>query len=152
MGVVVWNTWTHLAELREHLEHFMRESSPEQLATGRGADCGYVWRPSADVYETAEGFTILLELPGVAKDAIAVECQDNVLRVYGERRFERDSRDPEGGRYLAVERCHGPFARQFQLPRNVDEAGVVASLDDGVLTLTVPKAKPVNVRKRIEVE
>lgn len=100
------------------------------------------WTPAADVRETEEAVTVDLELAGLKKEDIEVSLEDGVLKVSGERTFERDA---EKESYQRVERFYGKFSRAFRLPRNVDGTKVKASFTDGVLSLVLPKsdeAKP----------
>lgn len=146
MAIVHWNPWSGLDDLRDKLDRIL---AGEAARPGRG-DCGYVWQPASDVYETETGFVIQIELPGVRKNEIIIEIKDRVLLVYGERRFEREA--VGAGAYQALERCYGPFARRFLLSKGLDENAASASLEDGVLTLVVPKAQNEGGGRRIVVE
>lgn len=88
------------------------------------------------------------ELPGMDADDIAIEVEDNVLTIKGERRFEEVVEDE---RYYRVERRFGSFQRSLALPQGVDAEGIVAGYDDGILTITVPKLEE-EKPKRIEVK
>ncbi|HEX8441222.1 Hsp20/alpha crystallin family protein [Archangium sp.] len=91
--------------------------------------------PAADIYETAEGITLLVDLPGHDPKAIEVKVENDTLTLKSERKVERT--DKEGARRL--ERSFGVYARSFVLPRTVDASKVEARYDNGVLTLTVPR-------------
>jgi HSP20 family protein len=96
------------------------------------------WPPVADVVETADGYVVELELPGVGPEDFTVHARGSELVVRGERRPAASSR-PEA--FHRVERRHGPFARGFRLPQDVDADGVTAHLADGLLRLVLPKAR-----------
>jgi HSP20 family protein len=94
------------------------------------------WVPAVDLYETADHYTIAVELPGLNHDDFRIAVQDGKLVLRGQRR----PRQAAGEQFHRVERGHGPFARSFALPHPVDEKGITADLRAGILTITVPKA------------
>jgi len=93
--------------------------------------------PAVNVFETKEAFVYKAEVPGLAEGDVGVHVEDDALLLRGERKSDV----PEG--YTVHLRERGPiaFARKFPLPGRVDAEGVSASLKDGVLTVTLPKAK-----------
>ena len=100
---------------------------------------GASFAPSADVHETALGFELSFDLPGIPKDDIKIELNDGVLTISGERKADRKERDDEG-RWI-TERSFGRFERSFRFPVEVDGEKVKAACKDGVLTLTIPKSE-----------
>jgi HSP20 family protein len=105
------------------------------------------WAPAVDILETAEAYVVKAELPGVPKDAVHITVENNVLTLKGERKLEKDVTKEN---YHRIERTYGAFARSFSLPTRVDHDGVEAKFDQGVLTITVPKAAEAKP-KRIEI-
>jgi HSP20 family protein len=91
--------------------------------------------PLADVEETEDGYTIELELPGIKKEDIDISLAGRRLTVSGERK-EKERKGVLRRRTRSV----GRFYFEVTLPGDVDESGVTASLDQGVLTMRVPKA------------
>jgi len=81
-------------------------------------------------------------------DDIQIEVEDNVLTIKGERKFEEEV---DEGRYYRVERRFGSFQRSLALPQGVKADEIVAGYEDGILTLTAPKA-PEQKSQRIEVK
>ena len=95
------------------------------------------WVPVADVLETPDTYIVEIELPGLGRDEIEIQAQADQLVVRGERRASRTTR-PEV--FHRLERRHGPFARAFRFPEEVEPDRVGAEFADGLLRLSVPKA------------
>ncbi|CBH25092.1 HSP20 family protein [Salinibacter ruber] len=117
---------------------------------GRGGDddTSTVWAPRTDLSETDDAFRIRLDVPGMTKDDIAINLQNNTLTVSGERSSERQKDSEE---YVRVERAFGNFHRTFTLPDAVDPDRVEATYDEGVLTINVPKTEK-STRRQIEIQ
>lgn len=102
------------------------------------------WTPPVDIQETEEGYKLQAELPGLTKEDIQITLENNVLRLSGERTFEKDVKKES---YHRIERTYGNFTRSFALPHQVNAEGVQAAFENGVLTVTVPKAEQAKPRK-----
>ncbi|PTL76414.1 Hsp20/alpha crystallin family protein [Vitiosangium sp. GDMCC 1.1324] len=98
--------------------------------------------PPADIYETAEGITLQVDLPGHDPKAIEVKVEHDTLTLKSERKVERSDKD--GARRL--ERSFGVYTRSFVLPRTVDASRVEARYENGVLTLTLPRREEARPR------
>jgi HSP20 family protein len=103
------------------------------------------WMPPVDVFETPEQYVVTAEVAGLSRNDIQVHIQDGRLVLRG----ERPPRDSGSARFERVERGHGRFSRAFVLPHAVDVAEISAELENGVLTVVVPKAFE---RRRIDVQ
>ncbi len=101
------------------------------------------WTPPVDLYETAGGFVLTAELPGLSRDAIEIHAEESRICIRGERVAGHVSCE----QYHRVERGHGRFSRTFLLPEPIDTEGVTADLKDGLLTVTIPKAGGHGARK-----
>lgn len=116
---------------------------------GLGERVAEFFAPSADASATDERYEINIELPGVKPDDIHVEVHENVLTVRGEK---RETREEKGKTWYFSERRFGSFNRSFRLPPDVQADDVEASVNDGVLTLSIPKPKPsARAPRKIEV-
>ncbi|WP_168407686.1 Hsp26/alpha crystallin family protein, partial [Acinetobacter indicus] len=92
-----------------------------------------------DWKETPEAHLFKADLPGVKKEEVKVEVEDGrILKISGERRKEKEEKTDTWHR---VERSSGKFLRRFRLPENAKVEEVKAGLENGVLTVTVPKVE-----------
>ena len=90
-----------------------------------------------DWKETQEAHVFKADLPGLRKEEVKVEIEDDrVLQISGKRNVEKEEKNDTWHR---VERSSGEFTRRFRLPENAKVDGVRASMENGVLTVTVPK-------------
>lgn len=120
MSVVRWDPLQDLVSWHDRL----RRSAGE--TTG--------WTPLVDVYETAEAYLIVVELPGLGSDDFDVQATDEQVTIRG-RRGGR----PGDGRYIHVERGHGSFSRTFSFPQRLLVPDIAADFREGLLTVTIPK-------------
>ena len=107
------------------------------------------WTPSVDIFETQNELVVKADLPEVKQEDIAINLENGVLSLKGERKFER--KEDKAG-YHRMERGYGSFARNFAIPETVDPEKVQAAFKDGVLTVTLPKkeiAKPRAIKVNI---
>ena len=119
-------------------ESFLNEAAQGEEVSNRN------WVPPVDIQETEEGYRLQAELPGLTKEDIDITLENNVLRLSGERKFERDVKKES---FHRVERTYGTFSRAFSLPQQVNAEGVQAGFENGVLTILVPKAEQAKPRK-----
>lgn len=115
------------------------------FAAGQGPGQGAALRPSIDVDETPQAYTVTAELPGLAEKDIEVELRDNALVISGEKRSERNEED--GGRRWS-ERSFGRFERVIPFDAEVDADKVQAACRNGVLTVTLPKNEKARDKSR----
>jgi len=104
---------------------------------------GRYYVPYADIYETDEALSVVMEMPGVEKKELSVALENDVLRVDGRIDFSKY----EGMEPVYTEYNVGHYTRSFTLSSKIDQEHISAQLDDGVLTLTLPKAKEVQPRR-----
>ncbi len=100
--------------------------------------------PRVDVVETDKEVRISAELPGMTEDDVELSVDDTTLIIRGEKRTE--SEQQEGNSYR-MERSYGSFRRVVQLPSEVKADKAEAIYNNGVLTVTLPKAETSRVRK-----
>jgi HSP20 family protein len=93
--------------------------------------------PNTDIFETDDALTVIMEVPGVVKDDVEVNVENDVLRVEAKINFANYSElEP-----LYTEYNVGHFARSFTLSNRLDQQQISAQLEDGVLTLVLKKAR-----------
>lgn len=131
-----------MTTLRDELDRMFRT-----MGWGRDAVPAGGWSPELDIEETDEAYVLHVELPGVKADDIEVGLDEDLLTIDGTRDFY-DEREADG--FRRIERRFGSFHRAVRLPSKVDAASIRADHQDGMLTVTVPKA-PETRPHRIEV-
>jgi HSP20 family protein len=107
------------------------------------ARTGWLWHgfsPEADIRESADGYLIELDLPGLTEKDVEITLEGHHLTVKGERKA------PEVDGYNRRERGYGRFERVFHLPDDSDPARIEAKAKNGVLTVNVPKAESAKPR------
>ena len=101
--------------------------------------------PAIDVSEDEGAYLVKAELPGVAREDLDVTIKDGVLSINAERKKEK--KNDKDGRVIREERYYGKFVRSLRLGSDVDESGIEAHYEDGVLNLSLPKTAEVKPRK-----
>lgn len=95
---------------------------------------------AVDIKETDKGFTLKADFPGLKKEDISVTVDNSVLTLSAEHKEEKEEK--EKGKVIRQERRYGKYTRSFSLGSGVDEKGITAQFEDGVLTLDIPRAEP----------
>ncbi len=136
MALVRWEPFRELAALQNEMGRLMNQLGTGSGALGGNGQSSSTWLPAVDVWETESELVLSFDLPGIPQDKLAIELDDNVLTVSGER--ER-TQQHEGDRFYRYERRYGTFARSVSLPQGVNEDAIKADYRDGVLEIHVPK-------------
>ncbi len=138
MAIIRWDPFREMTQLQNRFDRLFEAVGGRQES----------WLPAVDVFDTQDAVVLKAELAGMNPDDIQIEVEDNVLTIKGERKFE-EKVDEE--RYYRVERRFGSFQRSLALPQGVKSDQIDAAYDEGILTVTVPKAEQ-EKPKRIEVQ
>ena len=131
-----WDPLRDLVVLQERMNRLF-EDATKQRSGDEAADEQEIeradWSPAADVYNREQEYLIMLDLPGIEREALDISLDNNRLSVRGVRTIEKNA----GQR---LERRHGRFLRRFgPLPTAVDQSGISAEYKDGVLVIRLPK-------------
>src|SRR5260370_20422111 len=130
------------APMEEEQELTVREKK-ELVAKEDKTVPGRYYVPYADIYGTDGGVAVVMEMHGVEKKRLNVALENDVLRVDGQIDFTKyEEMEPVYTEYNV-----GHYARSFTLSNKIDQEKISAQLEDGVLTLTLPKAKQAQPKK-----
>ncbi|MCK0769609.1 Hsp20/alpha crystallin family protein [Chromohalobacter canadensis] len=119
----------------------------QNVATTRQAQEQRTLLPAVDIYEEDEALHVIADMPGVTRDALHIEVDDNVLTLEGEISFDM----PEDITASYAEVQGQRFSRRFTLSQEVDSEAIRAELRDGVVYLLLPK-RDTHRRRRIEIQ
>ena len=100
-------------------------------------------KPATALVEAADGFYIYMDIPGIAKEDLIIDLNEDEIKVSGKTRYPA----PEGEKLLHVEFGNGEYYRGFTLSHIVDKAQIKATVKNGVLELHLPKAEKAQPRK-----
>lgn len=126
--------------LRDEMDHLLTRFSDDW-------NSGWLtqgFEASLDLSETNDKIEVHLDVPGIKPEEIDVEVSGNQLRITGERKEEQEEK---GKTFHRVERRSGSFSRTVTLPCDVKEDAIEACCDNGVLTISLPKAEAVKCHK-----
>lgn len=128
------------------MEKTAKELEPRPKQELKGAEAtrpGRTFAPAVDIFETDEAITVLADMPGVRADGLTVDLRENVLTIDGR------IADVEGTKEQILLREYetGDFRREFRVTNLIDQERIDATLTDGVLRLTLPKAEAARPRK-----
>jgi HSP20 family protein len=136
-----WEPFTQLEDVHRQMDRLFDDF----MNRGPLAARGDAWSPLVDIEETEEAWIVEADVPGAKREDITLELQGDELAVHGEIK-ERE----RVGILRRRTRRTGQFDYHVRLPGDVDESGIDASLDGGVLTVRVPKSERAR-RRRIEI-
>lgn len=143
------NPFEELERFFDRLGHQFEETSEAWTPDGPFGGWSSAFESMAvDVVETDAEFVVSVDLPGFDRDAVDVRVTDHTLRIDAER---EERTEDEAERYLRRERRSEASHRSIQLPDDVDPDGVTARMNNGVLTVTLPKVE-VEAARTVDIE
>jgi HSP20 family protein len=106
--------------------------------------------PSVDIFEEGDNVVVKAELPGIRKEDIDVNMNDNTVSISGEKKKEEKVKR---NNYYREERSYGTFTRSFRLPTEVQTDKAKASFKEGILEIRIPKTKEaIQKEKKVPIE
>jgi HSP20 family protein len=138
MTIVKWRS-PALSQVERRMQQLFEEPFRLPFIT---EDMG--WTPSVEVTDTDGSIDVTAELPGVSKEDVDVDLENNVLTIRGEKKQQKEEKEKE---HYLFERYYGSFQRSFSLPAPVDESSVKAEFRNGVLKIHLDKAAQVKGTK-----
>ena len=130
-----WNPLQDLMVLQDRMNRLFEDATQRrnQAEATTGDDFERAdWTPAADIYETESGYLIAIDLPGIDREALEIDVDDNRLIVRGTRAVSESKQHRS-------ERPKGKFLRTFSVPGSVDQGKIGAEYKDGVLQIRLPK-------------
>jgi HSP20 family protein len=104
---------------------------------------GQTYEPAVDIWESEQSLVLQADVPGVRKEDVEINLDQDVLTISGRVAID----DYEGLRPLYSEFNVGNFYRRFSLGETIDQSAITADMDEGVLTVTLPKKEKAQPRK-----
>lgn len=146
MAIERWHPLTELMSLRQAMDRLFEDSfvRPSHVLT----TLSQVAAPALDIYQTPKEVVVKAALPGVKPEDVSIDITGETLTIKGESKAEQEVKRED---YLYRERRYGAFSRSVVPPGGLKSDKAEATLEDGVLTLTIPKAEEVKP-KSIEVK
>ena len=135
MSIATLNPW----QVLDQLQHDALRRRAENNTTSNARR----WHPALDITESANGYHILMDIPGIKAENVTIEIEDNQLKITGER--AKQTQDSVKTHHS--ERVVGKFSRLFQLPKDADATQVHASFELGVLAIDIHKQEESKPRK-----
>lgn len=146
--LVRWDPMREAVDLFNEFDRMLDVPRMRAAMSNRMGEEAGPWGLALDVSETEDHYTVEASVPGVNTDDLNITLEDNVLTISGENRVESEVNEPT---YHLRERRYGKFSRSLRFPTLVNADAVTANVDNGVLTLTIPKAEETKP-KRITVQ
>jgi HSP20 family protein len=129
-----WNPLQDLMVLQDRMNRLFEDATQRRnQADGAGDEFERAdWTPASDIYETESGYLIAIDLPGIDRNALEIDMDDNRLVVKGTRAIAESKQHRS-------ERPRGKFLRTYSVPGSVEHAKIAAEYKDGVLQISLPK-------------
>jgi HSP20 family protein len=136
---MLWSDFEELGKWLDPLREFQRFSRAPASSSAPGCDF-----PAINVWTSPDHAVVTTEIPGIVPGAIDLTIADKTLTIRGSRQPEEVK---EGDSYHRRERWHGQFTKTVALPFSVEAASVTASVSNGVLTVSLPRAEAEKPKK-----
>jgi HSP20 family protein len=136
MAIQRWQPFSELMSLRQAMDRLFEDSfvRPSRLLTTLGEAA----TPALDVYQTPNEVVVKTALPGLKSEDIDIDITGDTLTIKGETKAEQEIKKED---YLYQERRYGGFSRSVVLPGGLQPDKAEPTLEEGILTLSIPKAE-----------
>jgi HSP20 family protein len=142
MAIERWQPFSELMSLRQAMDKLFEDSF---VRPSRGvAALGEVAAPALDVYQTPTEIVVKAALPGLKPEDVSIDITGETLTIKGESKAEQEIKKED---YLYQERRYGAYSRSVVLPSGLKTDKAEATMEDGILTLTIPKVEEVKPKK-----
>jgi HSP20 family protein len=138
MAIEGWHPITELMSLRQAMDKLFEDSFVRPSRTLE--TLGEVAAPALDIYQTPGEIVVEAALPGIKPKDVSIDITGDILTIKGESKAEQEVKRED---YLYQERRYGAFSRSVVLPSGHESDKADATMEDGILTLTIPKAEEV---------
>ena len=142
-----WNPLQDLMVLQDRMNRLFEDATQRRTQADAGSGDEFErsdWTPASDIYETDSGYLIAMDLPGIDRQALEIDIDENRLVVKGTRALD----EPKQHR---AERPRGKFLRTFSVPASVEQGKIAAEYKDGVLQIRLPKRSE-QTSKKIDIK
>jgi len=142
MAIERWQPFSELMSLRQAMDRLFEDRfvRPPRAVSALGE----VAAPALDVYQTPTEIVVKAALPGLKPEDVNIDITGETLEIKGERKAEQEIKKDD---YLYQERRYGAYSRSVVLPSGLKTDKAEATMEDGILTLTIPKVEEVKPKK-----
>ncbi|PAV14464.1 heat-shock protein [Methanosarcina spelaei] len=144
-GPARWDPFEEIRRTQERLNQLFEDFMPMEEWGG-----GKVYTPAIDIKDEDDKLVVTTDLPGINKEDVQINLKEDMLEISAKTRKEKETEEEEG--YLRRERAYTQFYRAVRLPASVKEEGSTAKIENGVLTITLPKMQMEESTKKISIE
>jgi HSP20 family protein len=140
VNLVRWEPFREVISLRQAMDRLFEDSFvglPRLTMDGSGEF-------PIDIYQDKKNLVVKAALPGVKPEELDITIADDILTIRGEHKEEQETEEDD---YIHRERYYGAFSRSVAIPTKVKSDKAEASFEEGVLTLTLPKAGEIKPRQ-----
>jgi HSP20 family protein len=142
MLVTRYNPNIRMREFRRGFD--LLNSMLDELNVGSESEFKHDFSPAINTREGEYAYHIEVDLPGMKKEDINIQVEDNTLVISGERKMKEEMKEEN---YYKIESSFGSFSRSFSLPEEADVENIHAESTDGVLEVVIPKLESAKVDK-----
>jgi HSP20 family protein len=139
-----WDPFEEIRRTQERLNQLFEDFMPMEEWGG-----GRVYTPAVDIKEEEDKLVVTTDLPGINKEDVEINLKEDMLEIKAKTGKEKETEE-EG--YIRRERAYTQFYRAVRLPTSVKEEGSTAKMENGVLTITLPKMQLEEPAKKIAIE